>query len=210
MLIIASILLLFTARFDNDGWFLLNSGRYVENYGIPHTEPFTIHEGFHFVMQQWLFALGLWKIYEIGQMQGMLFFNWIMGGLLISGYYRLLQLSDDNDITISRLLTIPAAFLLSFYICQRPQIASGLIFLIELYTLEYAGKKAKPPKYVYALFFVLSLLLINVHAAMWPMMSVFILPYVVESLLKNRLPGFCYTFQWKFLSLLPDFLIHTV
>lgn len=197
ILLIASILLLFTTRFDNDGWFLLNSGRYVENYGIPHTEPFTIHDGFHFVMQQWLFALGLWKIYEIGQMQGMLFFNWIMGGLLIFGYYRLLQLSDDNDITISRLLTIPAAFLLSFYICQRPQIASGLIFLIELYTLEYAGKKAKPPKYVYALFFVLSLILINVHAAMWPMMSVFILPYVVESLLKNRLPGFCYTFQWK-------------
>ena len=52
ILLIACILLLFTTRFNNDGWFLLNSGRYVENYGIPHTEPFTIHEGFHFVMQQ--------------------------------------------------------------------------------------------------------------------------------------------------------------
>lgn len=29
------------------------------------------------------------------------------------------------------------------------------------------------------------------------MMSVFILPYVVESLLRNRISGFCYTFQWK-------------
>lgn len=61
----------------------------MENYGIPHTKPFTIHEGFHFVMQQWLFALGIWKIYEIGQMQGMILFNWMMGGLLLFGYYRI-------------------------------------------------------------------------------------------------------------------------
>lgn len=77
------MLLLITSRFNNDGWFLLNSGRYVENFGIPHTEPFTIHEGFHFVMQQWLFALGLWKIYEIGQMQGVLLFTWAMGAVFI-------------------------------------------------------------------------------------------------------------------------------
>ena len=35
---------------DNDAWFLMNSGRYVELFGIPHVEPFTVHENLHFVM----------------------------------------------------------------------------------------------------------------------------------------------------------------
>ena len=38
---------------DNDIWFLLNNGRYVINSGIPVVDPFTIHEGLKYVMQQW-------------------------------------------------------------------------------------------------------------------------------------------------------------
>ncbi len=45
---------------DNDIWFLLNSGRYVFAHGIPYMEPFTIHQGFDFVMQQWLSACIFW------------------------------------------------------------------------------------------------------------------------------------------------------
>lgn len=197
ILLIASILLLFTTRFDNDGWFLLNSGRYVENFGIPHTEPFTIHEGFHFVMQQWLFALGLWKIYEIGQMQGMLLFNWITGAIFIFIFYKLLQLVDNHDTAVSRTITAGATVLLSFYFCQRPQVISGLIFLIEIYVLEYLKNRERPPLIIYGLFFIFSLLLINIHAAMWPMLSVFILPYAAESIFGARIPWFRHSFLWK-------------
>lgn len=197
ILLIASILLLFTTRFDNDGWFLLNSGRYVENYGIPRTEPFTIHQGFHFVMQQWLFALGLWKIYEIGQMQGMLLFNWITGAVFLFIFYQLLQLADHHDRTVSRTITAGATFLFSFYFCQRPQVMSGLIFLIEIYLLEYFKTRERPPWMIYGLFFLLSLLLINLHGAMWPMMSVFILPYLAESLFGSKIPWFRHMFLWK-------------
>lgn len=195
--LIASILLLFTTRFDNDGWFLLNSGRYVENYGIPHTEPFTIHQGFHFVMQQWLFALGIWKIYEINQMQGMLLFNWIMGAVFIFVFYKLLQLVDLHNTAVSRIMTIGATALMSVYFTQRPQIASSLIFLIEIYVLEYLKEKERPPWTIYGLFFILSALLINLHAAMWPMLSVFVLPYLTESIFGARIPWFPHIFLWK-------------
>ena len=39
---------------NNDIWFIINSGTYVLKNGFPHIEPFTIHEGMSFVMQQWL------------------------------------------------------------------------------------------------------------------------------------------------------------
>lgn len=191
------MLLLITSRFNNDGWFLLNSGRYVENFGIPHTEPFTIHEGFHFVMQQWLFALGLWKIYEIGQMQGVLLFTWAMGAVFIFVFYKLLQLVDSHDAAVSRILTVGAAALMSVYFTQRPQIASSLIFLIEIYVLEYLKEKERPPWTIYGLFFILSALLINLHAAMWPMLSVFVLPYLAESIFGARIPWFPHIFLWK-------------
>lgn len=195
--LIASMLLLITSRFNNDGWFLLNSGRYVENFGIPHTEPFTIHEGFHFVMQQWLFALGLWKIYEIGQMQGVLLFTWAMGAVFIFVFYKLLQLVDSHDAAVSRILTVGAAALMSVYFTQRPQIISGFIFLIEIYVLEYLKDKERPPWAIYGLFFILSALLINLHAAMWPMLSVFVLPYLAESIFGARIPWFPHIFLWK-------------
>ena len=53
--ILASLILL-TRNLDNDIWFLLTHGRYVMEHGFPMIEPFTIHEGFKFVMQQWLSA----------------------------------------------------------------------------------------------------------------------------------------------------------
>ena len=57
-------LLFIGTAINNDAWFLLNCGRYVESYGIPHIEPFTLHEGWHYVMQQWLIAIGLGNIYS--------------------------------------------------------------------------------------------------------------------------------------------------
>jgi hypothetical protein len=41
-------LMLQNKAIDNDTHFLLNSGRYVMEHGIPHVEPFTMHEGLLF------------------------------------------------------------------------------------------------------------------------------------------------------------------
>jgi hypothetical protein len=205
-LVLACILFAFTSRFDNDGWFILNSGRYVENYGIPHTEPFTIHENFHFVMQQWLFDVMLWKIYTVAHSTGMLAFSCIFGGIIFFIYYRLLQITDNKNIKVSRFLTIGAGILMAPFFCQRPQTISSLIFLIEIYTLERCKDKNKPPIYIYILFFTLSLILINAHAAMWPMFSVFLLPYLVESLLVNRISWFNHTFRWHWTYVLALFI----
>ena len=52
-LVFVLLMLNFGNGVNSDAWFLLNHGRYVASFGIPHVEPFTLHEGFHFVMQQW-------------------------------------------------------------------------------------------------------------------------------------------------------------
>ncbi len=42
LLIIPCVLI--NLKLDNDIWFLLHGGRYVLQNGIPHTDPFVLHE----------------------------------------------------------------------------------------------------------------------------------------------------------------------
>lgn len=164
-------------RVDNDTWFLLNHGRYVDLYGFPHTEPFTMHEGLHFIMQQWLFAWILWKVYSLAGILGLQAFAWIGGAVLIYLDYRLVLSVSRNRQMAFLLAQIIGVFCGMLFICQRPQLFSSIIFLLEILVLENIpwGKK-----YCFAILSILSVLLINIHAAMWPMLFVFLLPYLAE------------------------------
>lgn len=123
------VVVIFTNRFDNDGWFLLNSGRYVEQFGIPHVEPFTIHQNFHFVMHQWLFDLGLWKLYKLGGLNAMIAYNWIISAVFLFLYSRLIKLKVGQISGAVRLFLLLWLLLMSMgYLFQRPQTMSGLIF----------------------------------------------------------------------------------
>lgn len=192
------VVVIFTNRFDNDGWFLLNSGRYVEQFGIPHVEPFTIHQNFHFVMHQWLFDLGLWKLYKLGGLKAMMAYNWIMAALFFFVYVRLVKLKIRQISGSVRFFLLLWLLLLSAgYLFQRPQTMSGLIFLLEIYLLERSVNQPRVPRVLIPLFFLLSVLLVNLHGAMWPMFTVFLLPYTFEALVGPHLPFSKWELTWK-------------
>lgn len=192
------VVVIFTNRFDNDGWFLLNSGRYVEQFGIPHVEPFTIHQNFHFVMHQWLFDLGLWKLYKLGGLKAMIAYNWIISAVFLFLYSRLIKLKVGQISGAVRLFLLLWLLLMSMgYLFQRPQTMSGLIFLLEIYLLEKSSKRDRMPRFLLPVFFLLSALLSNLHGAMWPMFTVFLLPYACEALAGPKLPFARWELTWK-------------
>ncbi|MGM9581099.1 MAG: hypothetical protein ACI3U2_07695 [Anaerovibrio sp.] len=189
---------------NNDVWFMLNVGRYIEAHGIPHVEPFTIHEGLHLVVQQWLFALALWKLYAFGGLTWLVVFTWVAGIVLICVFFRLAYLVSKRNFELSAILTFfVGRFICTGFVCQRPQVVSSLIFLIEIYLLEYYSKKQS--RWIFLLFPLLSILLINLHAAMWPMAFVFLLPYLIEAVVCRNVDflGKCnVAWTWQKLSLL--------
>lgn len=192
------VVVIFTNRFDNDGWFLLNSGRYVEQFGIPHVEPFTIHQNFHFVMHQWLFDLGLWKLYKLGGLNAMIAYNWIISAVFLFLYSRLIKLKVGQISGAVRLFLLLWLLLMSMgYLFQRPQTMSGLIFLLEICLLEKSSKRDRMPRFLVPVFFLLSALLSNLHGAMWPMFTVFLLPYACEALAGPKLPFARWELTWK-------------
>lgn len=164
---------------DNDIWFLLNHGRYVLANGIPHIEPFTIHEGFKFVMQQWLSAVMFWLAYTTLGDIGVKLIVLVCYILLVFIIYKICLMISDDNFLVSFFATFLVSVVFVFFMVTRPYVFSSLIFAGEFFLLESYRKKGKRG---YLLFLpLLSALLINLHAAMWPMMFIFIAPYAVES-----------------------------
>jgi len=176
-------------QLDNDVWWILNCGRYVVETGtIPHEEFATIHEGLYFVMQQWLTAVIFWKIFSNFGADGLIFFAWLTGFILMFVYYKLcLYVSDDNkkiSVIMSFSISIIAAI---FFIVTRPWIISTLLLLIEVFLLEKYFREKKI--WTLCTLPLLSALFINIHAAIWSMMIIVLLPFIAEILYRKIKPA---------------------
>lgn len=164
---------------DNDIWFLLNNGRYVFNHGIPYYDPFTIHEGLKYIMQQWLTSSIFWGLFNSFGYRSLLVFIYIMSFIFMFIFYKLCYVVSEKK-KISIIVTSIVFCLIYEYVVIRPQIISYVILMLEILLVELYIKK-KNTKYLYPLP-VLSIVLINVHAAMWYFQFVFLLPFILNGI----------------------------
>ena len=165
---------------DNDIWFILNNGRYVLSHGIPHIDPFTIHEGLHYVMQQWLSSIIFYGVYKIFGKYGLLLLMFLLFWLLTFILYKLCYLISDNK-KISVAITSIVIFAVSYdFLITRPQIFTYIILLLETYLLELYIKNNN--KKLLIPLPLLSLLLMNMHCSMWFFQFIFLLPFIVNGL----------------------------
>ncbi|MFV0636627.1 hypothetical protein [Mitsuokella sp. WILCCON 0060] len=176
--------LLFISRnLDNDIWFLLSDGCYVMNYGWPTTDPLSMHQGLDFVMQQWLSAVIFWQSYVIDGESGPIAVVCIVSTLAILAYYKLLtSVSEGNQRLAVAATTLIFVMPCLFFMVTRPQIFSLLIFILTMILLEKSIHTITIKRYLG--FFLLSILLINFHAAMWPLMLILCLPYLAEKIVR--------------------------
>lgn len=164
---------------DNDIWFLLTNGRYVASNGIPTVDPFTIHEGLEYIMQQWASSLMFWKLFDIFGSKALLVFIYFISFLLMYVFYKICYVVSKKK-NISIIITCIAFTFLYKFIVLRPQVISYLLLLLEILCLElYVDKKQN--KYLIFLPFI-SLLLINLHASMWYFQFVFLLPFICNGI----------------------------
>ncbi len=182
-------------QLNTDVWFILKSGEYVMNNGIPHFEPLSMHEGLHFVLEQWLTDIIFWNVFNSFGAEGLFTLTWIIGGCLLYLYYKLCLLVSDNNKHISFILTFFIGISVSrLFITTRPQIFSALILIAEVLCIE---KFVKTEKWKYLIPLpILSIFMVNLHAALWPMMFVVILPYMAAYLLGIIKPSVFEVISW--------------
>ncbi len=179
LLLFVPILTMFiTFRIDNDFWFLIKTGNTILEKGFITKELFTIHANLAFIPQQWLTDIIFHLLYSNLGNYGIFFFLIIINILIIYIMYKLCLLISNNKIKLSLLITIITDLILQISVfTTRPQIFDILFLLLELYLLELYIKKKKN-KYLIPLP-IISLLMINLHASIWPMTLVFLVPYLL-------------------------------
>ena len=178
-------LLLISRGLDSDIWFLLNHGRYVVENGFPHVEPFTIHDGFHFVMQQWLTGVIFWEVYDSFGPYGLMGLVYGVAVAVICLYYKLcFYVSGGNRQLSSCLALLVGILVCALFMRTRPQIFSGLLLLIEVFCLE-RYRMTENWRYLSGLP-VVSVLMVNLHGAMWPMLLICMLPYFAGSIMESE------------------------
>ena len=169
-----------TGKFlDNDIWFIMNTGRYILANGFPHIEPFTIHQGFNFMVQQWLSAVLFWTLYSTMGKIGLLLLVSIVYALLILAIFNLSMLVSNRFFFVSFAVTMLSTVIAYNFMVTRPYILSTLFFVVELLILEIYIEKRK--SIILTLIPLISILVINLHAALWPMMIILLIPYAIDS-----------------------------
>lgn len=178
LLIVLPCLMLYKPVFENDTYWLLNTGNYIMQHGFPVEEPFTIHQGLSFSIQQWLSAVIFYLIYDKLGIAVFYLSATVLHILITYIIYRIAIIVSKNK-AVSITIAVAASILLNFFIVLRPQIFSLAVFALEIYILESYIQSRKVIWLVWLP--VLSIALINLHSAMWWFFFVMIIPYIIDS-----------------------------
>lgn len=170
---------------QNDTYYTIRIGEWITQNGIDMQDHFSWHEDLPYTYPHWAYDTGMYFIYHLGEMTGienggMLFiylstciFASILGILI---YYTARKLTKNN--MISFLLTLAVIYLLKDFIAARAQLVSYIVFVLEILFIENF-LQTKKKRYLVGLV-ILSIILANIHVAVWPFFFVVFLPYIAE------------------------------
>ena len=178
------ILATYSPYLEEDIWFLIKHGEYVLNHGIPHIEFLSMHEGLHFVMQQWLSSIIFYLTHQFLGSIGLKLLLEIVNVGALYFLYKLCLLVSNNKYRLSIYVTVITDIVLIYFWISRPWIFTFFNIIIVLYIMELFYRKNN----IKILLFLplLSLLQINIQAAMWLLLIVFMLPYIVDLIIKKE------------------------
>lgn len=164
---------------QNDTYYTVKIGEHILENGINMQDPFSWHEGLSYTFPHWLYDVTMYLIYGLGNWDGIYIstcvFSIILGLVM---YFTNTKISKNN--LTSLIFTLISMYLLKDFIAARAQLVTFILLAIEVFCLE---KFVDKPKIIYAVALIfISLLIANLHCAVWPFFFVIFMPYIVEYL----------------------------
>ena len=163
---------------QNDTYYTVSIGNLIMENGIDMKDHYSWHEDLPYTYPHWMYDVFMSIIYNMGNWQGIYISVCIMSIILGLSIYIVNKKLNKNQV-ISFALTIGAMYLLKDYIAARAQLVTFIIFIWVIYFIE---KFIENPKKVgYAIGIILaSIIIANIHVAVWPFLFVIFLPYIAE------------------------------
>ena len=165
---------------DNDFYFLYPTGEYILKNGFHHTDFLSMHTDMKLVLQQWLSTVVFYLTYSRLGMIGLSVLLYICYALICFLAYKTIRLITKNELVAAVLSAVIDILIFNPFIVTRPQIFTYVILILDIWLLE-KHVQTKKHKYLAGIP-LLSLAQINLHASMWPMIFVFMLPYIANAI----------------------------
>ena len=171
--------------FQNDTFYTIKIGEYIKNNGIDMMDHFSWHKNLSYTYPHWLYDLCTYLVYSIAEFKGVYILTCILSIILGISIFLVNSKLTKNK-SISFIITIGVLYMLQDYIAARAQLVTFILFIWELFFIEKFIENRKI-RYGVGLV-IISLLIANLHVAVWPFFFVLFLPYIAEyfiSLISN-------------------------
>jgi len=163
---------------QNDTFYTIKIGEHIiKNGGIDMMDPFSWHEGLEYTYPHWLYDVIIYSIYNLWGMLGIYISTCFLSTILGLTIYKVNSKLIKNKI-VSFFIAIGALYMLRDFIAARAQLMTFILFVIQIYCIERLINTSEK-KYGIGLILI-SILIANLHVAVWPFMFVLYLPYIAE------------------------------
>lgn len=162
---------------QNDTFYTIEIGELILNNGIDMMDHFSFHSGLAYTYPHWLYDVFIYLVYMIGGYNG-IYISSIVLFLILLGLVFKTNRKITGNYSVAAFATLICALAVSGFATARAQLASFLVFVLEIYFIEMFLKNGKK-RYLGGLL-LLSLILCNIHVAVWPFYFILYLPYLTE------------------------------
>ena len=163
---------------QNDTFYTVSIGNLIMENGIDMQDHFSWHENLPYTYPHWLYDVIMSLIYNFGSWKAIYISTVIFTVILGITIYKVNKSLNKNQL-ISFFITIGTLYLMKGYITARAQLVTFIILILVVYLIEKFLEN--PKKFRYAIGIILSSILVaNLHAAVWPVIFVLALPYIGE------------------------------
>ena len=170
---------------QNDTFYTVSIGNLIQQNGIDMKDHFSWHNDLPYTYPHWLYDVVMSIIYNLGEAtssaggwQAIYISVCVLSVLLGITIYEVNKKLNKNQI-ISLIITILSMYLLRSYIAARAQLATFIMFIGVIYFIERFLENPKKIRYAFGII-LSSILIANLHVAVWPFLFVISLPYIAE------------------------------
>lgn len=163
---------------QNDTFYTIRIGEHIlQNKTIDMQDSFSWHENLPYTYPHWAYDVIIYLIYNAGGMLGI-----FISTIILSCTLGLVMYFTNNKISknkvVSLVVTLGAMYLIKDYIAARAQLVTFISFELVILFIE---KFLETKKIRYAAgIVVISIIVANVHCAVWPFLFILFLPYIAE------------------------------
>lgn len=165
--------------FLNDTFYTIKIGELILNNGIDMMDHFSFHQNLAYTYPHWLYDCFIYLVYYLGGYTGIYISTILLFLLLIYLVFKT-NIKLNSNYSLSAFSTFVCVISVAGFATARAQLVSFILFVLEIYFIESFLQNGNK-KNLWGLLIV-SLLLCNVHIAVWPFYFILYLPFLVEFL----------------------------